>query len=147
MKKISFDRILYIIMSFLLLIFVGYISLANIIPFKYLVIIFIVMLLWDIILYFTLVLKNKKKKNSKRRIVGYIISFFLVLIMGIIGYYVMNTMNFFRTFGDNKYKEIQLLNTLQYYNFASGIAEQLFLKYSQHLVLYHSFYQDLLTFE
>ena len=32
--------------------------------------------------------------------------------------------------GDNKYKEIQMLDTLQYYNFASGIADQLFLKYA-----------------
>ena len=32
--------------------------------------------------------------------------------------------------GDNKYKEIQILDTLQYYNFASGIADQLFLKYA-----------------
>lgn len=38
--------------------------------------------------------------------------------------------------GDNKYKEIQMLDTLQYYNFASGIAEQLFLKYASNSNVY-----------
>ena len=105
MRKINFSRILYAIMSLLLLAFVGYISLSNIIPFKYLIILSIVMLLWDVILYFTLVFKTKVGKNKKRKCVGTIISVFLLIIMGVICYYVSTTMNFFRTFGDNKYKE------------------------------------------
>ena len=105
MRKINFSRILYAIMSLLLLVFVGYISLSNLIPFKYLIILSIVMLLWDIILYFTLVFKTKVGKNKKRKCVGLIISIFLLAIMGVICYYVSTTMSFFRTFGDNKYKE------------------------------------------
>ena len=105
MRKINFNRIIYAIMSLLLLMFVGYISLSNIVPFKYIIIISLVILLWDVALYFTLVFKTKLGKNKKRKIVGYIISVFLLVLMGIVCYYVSNTMNFFRTFGDNKYKE------------------------------------------
>ena len=78
MRKVNFSRIIYAIMSLLLLIFVGYISLSNLIPFKYILIIFLIMLLWDIVLYFTLVFKTKVGKNIKRKIVGYVISIFLL---------------------------------------------------------------------
>ncbi|MBO5095328.1 MAG: LCP family protein [Bacilli bacterium] len=104
MRKVSFNRILYIIMTFLLLIFVGYISLTNILPFKYILIVLIVMAIWDLVLYFTLVYKIKKK-NKKRKIVGYIISAFLVILISVVTYYLTNTMSFFRTFGNNKFKE------------------------------------------
>jgi len=105
MRKVNFSRIIYAIMSLLLLMFVGYISLSNLIPFKYIVVIFIIMLLWDLSLYFTLVFRTKIGKNNKRKIIGYVISVFLLIIMGVICYYVSNTMKFFRSFGDNTYKE------------------------------------------
>ena len=104
MRKVSFNRILYIFMTFLLLIFVGYISLTNILPFKYILIVLFVMAIWDLVLYFTLVYKIKKK-NKKRKIVGYIISAFLVILISVVTYYLANTMSFFRTFGNNKFKE------------------------------------------
>jgi len=105
MRKINYSRILYTIMSLLLLVFVGYISLVNIFPFKYIVIIFIIMALWDVALYFTLVFKTKVGKNIKRKIAGCIISVFLLAVMGIVGYYLINTMKFFKNFGANTYKE------------------------------------------
>jgi LCP family protein required for cell wall assembly len=92
-------------MSLLLLIFVGYVSLANIVPFKYMVIIFLIVVLWDLSLYFTLVFKTKIGKNKKRKLVGYIISVFLIILMGVVSYYLTSTMSFFRSFGKNQYKE------------------------------------------
>lgn len=105
MRKVNYNRILYAFMTLLSLLFVGYVSLSNIIPFKYIMLIFEIMMLWDLILYLTLIYKTKIGKNIKRKIVGYIICVFLIIIMVIISYYLMNTMNFFRTFGSNKYKE------------------------------------------
>lgn len=103
MRKLNLNRILYVIMTFLLLIFVGYVSLSNIIPLKYILLIVLIMVLWDVALYFTLVTKGKGFK--KRRIAGYIISIFLTVIISFITYYVFNTLNFFRNFTDTSYKE------------------------------------------
>lgn len=105
MRKVNYSRILYTIMSLLLLMFAGYISLSNIIPFKYLVVIFSVLFIWDLILYFTLVFKTRVGKNKKRKTVGIVISIFLIAIMAVVIYYLSSTMSFFKTFGDNRYKE------------------------------------------
>ena len=105
MKKISFNKILFLIMSILILAFIIFVITANIIPLKFVLILIAVMLLWDVGLFFLLVFKTKKGKNKKRKITGYVISGILVILMAIIVYYLSITMGFFKGFGSNKYKE------------------------------------------
>ncbi len=105
MKKLNFNKILFVIMSFLVILFTIFLISANIIPLKYLILIIIVLLLWLIGLFFLLIFKTKRGKNKKRKITGYVLSGLLVIIMIIAFYYINITLGFFKGFGNNRYKE------------------------------------------
>lgn len=103
MKKISIEKILYIFMILLSFLFVIFVFNIGIIPIKYLILIIILISLWLILLYFLLVFKNGK--NNSKKIIGYIISLFLVILMITIFYYTSVTLGFFKSFKNNRYME------------------------------------------
>ena len=105
MKKINFNKILYIFMILLVIIFMMFLYKANILPLKYFICVFVVMLLWLVMLYFLLIFKTQLGKNKKRKITGYLFSAFLVILMALIFYYLSVTLGFFKGFGNNKYME------------------------------------------
>ena len=85
--------------------FVGFLFYANIIPFKYMILVISLMALWIIALFFLLIFKTKRGKNKKRKATGYVISGLLIILMALVFYYVNVTLGFFKGFGDNRYKE------------------------------------------
>ena len=105
MKKINFNKIFFMIMIFLMIFFVGFLFYANIIPFKYMILVISLMVLWIIALFFLLIFKTKRGKNKKRKATGYVISGLLIILMALVFYYVNVTLGFFKGFGDNRYKE------------------------------------------
>ncbi len=105
MKKINFNKIFFMIMIFLMVFFVGFLFYANIIPFKYMILVISLMSLWIIALFFLLIFKTKRGKNKKRKATGYVISGLLIILMALVFYYVNVTLGFFKGFGDNRYKE------------------------------------------
>ena len=105
MRKLNFNKILFTIISLLVVLFTTFLIYSNIIPLKYLILIIIILLVWLIGVFFLLVFKTKRGKNKKRKIAGYVLSGLLVIIMVIIFYYLNLTLGFFGGFGDNKYKE------------------------------------------
>ncbi len=105
MKKINFNKIFFMIMIFLMVFFVGFLFYANIIPFKYMILVISLMVLWIIALFFLLIFKTKRGKNKKRKATGYVISGLLIILMALVFYYVNVTLGFFKGFGDNRYKE------------------------------------------
>lgn len=105
MKKINFNKIFFMIMIFLMVFFVGFLFYANIIPFKYMILVISLMALWIIALFFLLIFKTKRGKNKKRKATGYVISGLLIILMALVFYYVNVTLGFFKGFGDNRYKE------------------------------------------
>ena len=98
--KLSINRIIYTIIAFLSLLFLIFIISTNIVPLKYLLLLFTIFILYDVGLFF-LLFKRHKIKN----IIGYVLSGILVIIMGVLFYYLNVTMGFFKGFGTNKYKE------------------------------------------
>ena len=92
-------------MIFLIIFFISFLIYADIIPFKYLILLISVMVLWIIALFFLLVFKTKRGKNKKRKITGYVISSILIILMIVVFYYINVTLGFFKGFGNNKYKE------------------------------------------
>ena len=98
--KLSVNRIIYTIIAFLSLLFLIFIISTNIVPLKYLLLLFTIFILYDVGLFF-LLFKRHKIKN----IIGYVLSGILVIIMGVLFYYLNVTMGFFKGFGTNKYKE------------------------------------------
>ena len=92
-------------MIFLMVFFVGFLFYANIIPFKYMILVISLMALWIIALFFLLIFKTKRGKNKKRKATGYVISGLLIILMALVFYYVNVTLGFFKGFGDNRYKE------------------------------------------
>ena len=98
--KLSINRIVLAIIYLLTILFFIFIISTNMIPLKFLIGIFVVLLLFDVGLFF-LLFKKKKKKN----IIGYIIGGFLVIILFALFYYLNITLGFFKGFGSNKYKE------------------------------------------
>lgn len=105
MKKINFNKIFFAFVILLMVFFVSFLIYANIIPFKYIILIIALLVLWIIALFFLLIFKTKRGKNKKRKITGYVISGLLIVVMAIIFYYLNVTLGFFKGFGDNKYKE------------------------------------------
>lgn len=105
MRKLNFNKILFTIISLLVVLFTTFLIYSNIIPLKYLILIIIILLVWLIGVFFLLVFKTKRGKNKKRKIAGYVLSGLLVIIMVIIFYYLNITLGFFDGFGNNKYKE------------------------------------------
>ena len=104
MKKISFNKILFAIMIFLVILFMAFLLISNILPLKYLLLIIIILLIWLTGLFFLLIFKANKK-NKKIKIIGYILSGLLAIIMFAIFYYINITLGFFKGFADNRYKE------------------------------------------
>ena len=98
--KLSINRITYTIIAFLSILFLIFIISTNIVPLKYLLLLFVIFILYDVGLFFLLF-----KKNKVKNIIGYVLSGILVIIMGILFYYLNVTMEFFKGFGTNKYKE------------------------------------------
>ena len=98
--KLSINRIVLAIIYLLTILFFIFIISTNMIPLKFLIGIFVVLLLFDVGLFF-LLFKKKKKKN----IIGYIIGGILVIILFALFYYLNITLGFFKGFGSNKYKE------------------------------------------
>ena len=98
--KLSINQIVYTIIMFLSIMFLIFIISTNIVPLKYLILLFVIFVLYDIGLFF-LLFKKLKIKN----IIGYILGGILVVIMGVLFYYLNITMGFFKGFGSNKYKE------------------------------------------
>ena len=105
MKKLNFNKILFAIISLLVILFTIFLISTNIIPLKYLILIIVILLLWLAGIFFLIVFKTKCGKNKKRKITGYILSGILVILMVIIFYYINITLGFFGKFGDNRYKE------------------------------------------
>ena len=98
--KLSVNRIIYTIIAFLSLLFLIFIISTNIVPLKYLLLLFTIFILYDVGLFFLLF-----KKHKIKNIIGYVLSGILVIIMGVLFYYLNVTMGFFKGFGTNKYKE------------------------------------------
>lgn len=98
--KLSINRIVLAVIYLLTVLFLIFIISSNMIPLKFLIGIFVVLLLFDVGLFF-LLFKKRKKKN----IIGYIIGGFLVLVLFALFYYLNITLGFFKGFGTNKYKE------------------------------------------
>ncbi len=98
--KLSINRIILTVIYLLTLLFLIFIISTNMLPLKYLIGIFVVLLLFDVGLFF-LLFKKKKKKN----IIGYILGGILVVILFALFYYLNITLGFFKGFGTNKYKE------------------------------------------
>ena len=98
--KLSVNRIIYTIIAFLSLLFIIFIISTNIVPLKYLLLLFAIFILYDVGLFFLLF-----KKHKIKNIIGYVLSGILVIIMAILFYYLNVTMGFFKGFGSNKYKE------------------------------------------
>ena len=98
--KLSVNRIIYTIIAFLSLLFIIFIISTNIVPLKYLLLLFAIFILYDVGLFFLLF-----KKHKIKNIIGYVLSGILVIIMAILFYYLNVTMGFFKGFGTNKYKE------------------------------------------
>ena len=98
--KLSINRIIYTIIAFLSLLFLIFIISTNIVPLKYLLLLFTIFILYDVGLFFLLF-----KKHKVKNIIGYVLSGILVIIMAILFYYLNVTMGFFKGFGTNKYKE------------------------------------------
>ena len=98
--KLSINRIIYTIIAFLSLLFLIFIISTNIVPLKYLLLLFTIFILYDVGLFFLLF-----KKHKIKNIIGYVLSGILVIIMGVLFYYLNVTMGFFKGFGTNKYKE------------------------------------------
>lgn len=105
MRKLNINKILFGIMTLLVVLFTAFLIYANILPLKYLILIIVILLLWLAGLFFLLVFKTKKGKNKKRKITGYVLSGLLVIIMIIAFYYINITLGFFKGFGNNGYKE------------------------------------------
>lgn len=105
MRKLNINKILFGIMTLLVVLFTAFLIYANILPLKYLILIIVILLLWLAGLFFLLVFKTKKGKNKKRKITGYILSGLLAIIMIIAFYYINITLGFFKGFGNNGYKE------------------------------------------
>ena len=105
MRKLNINKILFGIMTLLVVLFTVFLIYANILPLKYLILIIVILLLWLAGLFFLLVFKTKKGKNKKRKITGYVLSGLLAIIMIIAFYYINITLGFFKGFGNNGYKE------------------------------------------
>ena len=69
-------------------------------PLKYLILLLVFFVLYDIGLFFLLF-----KKNKKKNIIGYVLGGLIIVLMGVLFYYLSITMGFFKGFGNNKYKE------------------------------------------
>ena len=82
----------------------AFLLISNILPLKYLLLIIIILLIWLTGLFFLLIFKSNKK-NKKIKIIGYILSGLLAIIMFAIFYYINITLGFFKGFADNRYKE------------------------------------------
>ena len=91
-------------MNIVFILFTILIIKINILPMKYLLIILLFLLLWDIILYFMLIFKVKQQ-SKKRKIIGYVVSGILFILMFLISYYLINTLGFFGNFNSNNYKK------------------------------------------
>ena len=98
--KLSVNRIIYTIIAFLSLLFLIFIISTNIVPLKYLLLLFAIFILYDVGLFFLLF-----KKHKIKNIIGYVLSGILFIIMIILFYYLNVTIGFFKGFGSNKYKE------------------------------------------
>ena len=98
--KLSINRIIYTIIAFLSILFLIFIISTNIVPLKYLILLFVIFILYDVGLFFLLF-----KKHKIKNIIGYVLSGILVIIMSVLFYYLNVTMGFFKGFGTNKYKE------------------------------------------
>ena len=94
-KKRKLNKIFFGINILLSIIFLVFIFLINAIPTKYLVLITICLIIWNIIIAFLLLSKEKKKRNK----VGYILSSLFIIIIGIIGYYLNTTYSLLNLLG------------------------------------------------
>ncbi len=111
--KLSINRIIYTIVAFLSVLFLIFIISTNMVPLKYLLLLFVIFILYDVGLLFLLF-----KKHKIKNIIGYVLSGILVIIMGVLFYYLNITVGFFKGFGTNKYKEenylVLVLNDSRY---------------------------------
>ena len=99
-KKRKLNKIFFGINILLSIIFLVFIFLINAIPTKYLVLITICLVIWNIIIAFLLLSKEKKKRNK----VGYILSSLFIIIIGIIGYYLNTTYSLLSLLGKDNYR-------------------------------------------
>jgi len=106
LKKLNVNMIVFAIMTLITILFIGFIAFTNILPFKYLILLVVVLAI-PIAIIGVLLLKFKKKK--KLHIVAYVISAIMALVMAIIFYYLNSTMDFIGKFNKDKYKEENFL--------------------------------------
>ncbi len=98
--KFSINRIVYAIITFLSILFLIFVTFTNMVPLKFLILLFVIFILFDVGLFFLLF-----KKHKIKNIIGYVLSGILVIVIGILFYYINVTLGFFNGFGSNKYKE------------------------------------------
>lgn len=102
-KKFNYNLLIYIFTILISLIFMGIVIKSNMVPTKYMIILSVILLFWNILigLFFT--------KFKKKKIIGYILSFILFLITIFGTYYLNSTLGFFKGFGKDNYKEENFL--------------------------------------
>ncbi len=87
-KQVIFKSIAFFIIGLSCLVFLFFVRL-ELLPFKYLAMLFIVLLLIDFMMYFLL-----SKKNYKLRMIGSILSIFLIFFFSVLMYYQNATISF-----------------------------------------------------
>lgn len=102
-RKIKFNAILFAFLTLLVMMLWGFIIYSNILPFKYILIGITVFLILLVGIWFLLFFKRNKDKK-KRSVIGYVLCAIIVILMSFIFIYLNNTLNFFKGFSDNKYK-------------------------------------------
>lgn len=95
-KNSKLNKIFLIISSILLLVLLIMVTVLNVVPFKYLIILYTIALLFGALIAFLLL-----KKNSK---IGYGISFIFIVISIILIYFLNTTYNFLSYFDKDNYK-------------------------------------------
>ncbi len=99
-KKRKLNKIFFGLNILLSIIFLVFIFLINAIPTKYLILITVCIIIWNIIIAFLLLSKEKKKRNK----IGYILSSIFIIIIGIIGYYLNTTYSLLSLLGKDNYR-------------------------------------------
>ncbi len=100
MKKINISKIAYFVLNIFMLAFLYYLLKVDMFPFQYIIAIGLFLFLWSLIIFY-LQVKKWKKNGKKKKVVGYCLSAFLAIIMGVIVFYLSSTMSFLDTLGGN----------------------------------------------
>lgn len=101
-KKINYNFIIYIFTLLISIVFTGIILKSNMVPLKYLIILLLILVIWNVAIGLLLF-------KFKKRIIGYILSFILLLITIFGTYYLNSTLGFIKGFGKDNYKEENFL--------------------------------------